>query len=79
LEEGADLKALEAWMNWATPTGLMSSSLPAGFTFLGGANDAPEGSTLYFEAELMPGNYILISEVPNTSEKGMLKVFKVSE
>ena len=78
MEEGADLKALEAWMNWATPTGLMSSRLPPGFTFLGGANDAPEGSTLYFEAELMPGNYILISEVPNTNEKGMLKTFTVT-
>lgn len=79
MEEGADPKALEAWINWATPTGLMSSSLPEGFTFLGGTNDAPEGSTLYFEAELKPGNYILISEVPNTSDKGMLKEFEVME
>jgi hypothetical protein len=78
MEEGADLKALEAWMNWATPTGLMSSRLPSGFTFFGGTNDAPQGSTLYFEAELTPGNYILISEVPKTSEKGMLKTFTVT-
>lgn len=78
MEEGAELKALEAWINWATPTGLMSSSLPKGFTFLGGTNDAPKGSTLYFEAVLQPGNYILISEVPNSQEKGMLKTFTVT-
>lgn len=77
MEEGADLEALEAWINWATPTGLMSSTLPGGFTFLGGANDAPAGSILYFEAELTPGTYILISEVPKAKEKGMLKTFTV--
>ena len=78
VEDGADLEALEAWLNWATPTGLMSSSLPEGFTFLGGANDAPEGSVHYFEAELVPGNYILFSEVPNIGSKGMLKLFAVN-
>jgi hypothetical protein len=77
MEEGADLEALEAWINWATPTGLMSSTLPGGFTFLGGANDAPAGSILYFEAELTPGTYVLISEVPKAKEKGMLKTFTV--
>ena len=77
MEEGADLEALEAWINWATPTGLMSSTLPEGYTFLGGTNDAPEGSILYFEAELTPGTYVLISEVPNAKEKGMLKTFTV--
>jgi len=77
MEEGADLEALEAWINWATPTGLMSSTLPDGFTFLGGTNDAPEGSILYFEATLEPGQYVLISEVPDTRKKGMLKTFVV--
>lgn len=74
---GADLDALEAWINWATPSGLMSSSLPKGFTFLGGTNDAPGGSILYFEAELEPGTYALISEVPGSRAKGMLKTFIV--
>lgn len=78
MEEGADLDSLEAWMNWATPKGLMSSTLPDGFTFLGGANDAPAGSILYFEADLEPGQYVLISEVPNAGEKGLLKTFTVS-
>ena len=79
LDEGADLEALEKWMNWATPKGLMSASLPAGITFLGGTNDAPAGTVHYFEAELSPGNYILISEVPNSLTKGMLQPFSVSE
>jgi uncharacterized cupredoxin-like copper-binding protein len=73
----ADLEALEAWINWATPTGLMSSSQPDGFTFLGGTNDAPEGAVLYFEADLKPGKYALISEVPGSQKKGMLKTFLV--
>ena len=73
----ADLEALEAWINWASPTGLMSSTLPKGFMFLGGTNDAPEGSVLYFEAELKPGMYALISEVPGSLKKGMLKTFQV--
>lgn len=77
MEEGADLQALEAWMNWATPTGLTSSTLPEGFTFLGGTNDAPAGSTQYFEVVLTPGSYAFISEVPNASEKGMLQPFEV--
>ena len=42
-------------------------------------NDAPEGSIHYFEATLQPGTYVLISEVPNTSEKGLLKTFTVAE
>lgn len=77
MEPDADLEALEAWINWATPTGLMSSTLPKGFTFLGGTNDAPAGSTLYFEADLKPGKYALISEVPGSLKKGMLKTFIV--
>ncbi len=77
MESDADLEALEAWINWASPTGLMSSTLPKGFTFLGGTNDAPGGSILYFEADLKPGKYVLISEVPGSMKKGMLKTFLV--
>ncbi|MDX1314489.1 MAG: hypothetical protein R3356_03220, partial [Eudoraea sp.] len=74
-----DLEALEEWINWATPSGLVSSTQPEGFTFLGGTNDAPEGSVQYFEATLEPGQYVLISEVPNSGEKGLLKTFTVGE
>lgn len=79
LESGADLQSLENWMNWATPDGLMSSTLPPGITFIGGTNDAPAGSVHYFEAELKPGNYAFVSEVPNAKAKGMLQTFSVSQ
>ena len=78
MQEGASLDSLEAWINWATPTGLMSSSAPPGFPFLGGTNDAPKGSILYFEADLEPGSYVLISEVPDSRRKGLLKTFTVN-
>ena len=78
LDDNADLKELEAWMNWATPTGLMDP-VPQGVTFLGGTNDAPAGSTQYFSVDLVPGNYALVSEVPNTSSKNMLKTFEVTD
>lgn len=77
-EDGADLKVLEHWMNWANPTGLVSPS-PEGFTFLGGVNDMPTGSTGYFSAELEPGNYALVAEVPNSLSKNMLQTFVVGD
>ena len=78
LDANANLEKLEAWMNWATPTGLMDP-LPEDVTFLGGTNDAPTGSKQYFKANLEPGNYAFISEVPNTLKKGLLKTFSVKE
>jgi len=76
LDENANLEELESWMNWATPTGLRSPS-PKGITFLGGVNDSPAGSVGYFKVTLTPGNYAFISEVPNASNKKMLKTFTV--
>lgn len=78
LDENADLKDLEDWVNWATPNGLRTPS-PRGMTFLGGVNDSPAGSTGYFKVNLKPGKYVLISEVPNASSKNMLKTFTISE
>lgn len=78
LDVNANLEKLEAWMNWATPTGLMDP-LPEGVIFLGGTNDAPAGSTQYFKVSLESGNYAFISEVPYNSKKGMLKTFTVSD
>lgn len=78
LGENADKQALEAWMNWATPTGLMTPA-PEGVTFMGGTNESPAGSVQYFTVDLQPGNYALISEVPNASEKNMFVEFTVSE
>lgn len=78
LDEGADLKVLESWMNWADPKGLIEPA-PDLFTFLGGINDMPANNTGYFKETLSPGKYVLISEVPNSMEKNMLKTFEVTE
>jgi hypothetical protein len=76
LEDNANIDDLEKWMNWADPKGLITPS-PEGVIFLGGVNDMPSGSKGYFKVNLDPGNYALISEVPNSSEKNMLKLFEV--
>jgi hypothetical protein len=78
LESYANEGALEAWMDWSDPKGLITP-VPNGITFLGGVNDMPAGSTGYFYADLKPGTYALISEVPNTKSKGLFKVFDVIE
>jgi hypothetical protein len=77
IEESESLEALEKWMNWADPNGLIEPA-PAGITFMGGTNDMPAGSKGYFHAELEPGNYVLISEVPAPSTKNMMKTFVVA-
>lgn len=78
LEDNASEDALEAWMDWSDPKGLITP-VPKGVTFLGGVNDMPAGSTGYFYADLKPGKYALISEVPNTKSKGLFKVFQVKD
>ncbi len=78
LDENSNLEALEKWMNWADPKGLITPA-PEGITFLGGVNDMPAESTGYFTVTLEPGNYAMISEVPNTLSKNMLKTFEVLE
>lgn len=77
LNENADLKVLENWMNWADPKGLIEPA-PSNMVFLGGVNDLPAGNKGYFTIDLEPGNYALISEVPNTSGKKMLRTFTIS-
>ncbi|SDG64954.1 hypothetical protein [Psychroflexus sediminis] len=78
LGENANLNALENWMNWADPKGLMEPA-PKAVAFIGGVNDMPEGRMGFFKANLEPGNYVLISEVPNASGKNLMKIFEVSE
>lgn len=78
LDKDANIEILEKWMNWVDPKGLISPA-PKGFTFLGGVNDMPAGSTGYFTANLEPGSYVLISEVPSAINKNMLKTFTVVE
>lgn len=78
LEENGSLEDLENWMNWADPKGLIEPA-PNGLVFIGGMNDMPEGSKGYFHADLKPGNYVMISEVPAASSKNLMKTFTVSE
>jgi hypothetical protein len=47
--------------------------------FLGGMNNMLAGDTGYFTANLEPGRYVLIAEVPNPASKNMLKTFTVLE
>ena len=77
VDDGADMAKLNSWMNWADPKGLQTPS-PEGFKFLGGMQEMKEGKTGYFTAELRPGNYALISEVPDPQSKGLLKTFSVN-
>jgi len=51
---------------------------PKGFTFLGGMNNLPAGGYGFFETELTPGNYVLISEVPNANEKKLMYTFTIN-
>jgi len=76
--ESTNLKELENWMNWADPKGLIEPA-PKGIIFMGGVNDMPKGNIGYFTATLEPGNYALISEVPNASNKNLLKTFVVHD
>lgn len=77
MKKGTDISVLEKWINWAELEGLISPS-PKGFIFLGG-NDMPAGSMGYFKANLDLGDYVLISEVPNSKSNNMLKAFSVVE
>ena len=78
LDSNASLEELENWMNWVDPKGLIEPA-PPGLIFLGGVNNMPAGGRGYFTVVIEPGNYALISEVPNALSKNMLKTFVVAE
>ena len=78
LDETADPEVLESWMNWSVPGGLQTPS-PEGVTFLGGVNDMPAEGIAYFEAEISPGRYAFIAEVPDAVSKNMFRTFTVTE
>ncbi|MFD2101727.1 hypothetical protein [Flagellimonas iocasae] len=75
-EDGASLDSLIQWMNWMNPDGLRTPA-PEGFTFLGGMNNLSGGSHGFFEADLSPGNYVLISEVPAVDQKKLMHTFTI--
>lgn len=74
LENGGDLAAAIAWMDWRNPEGL---AVPAPVTFVGGLEDMPEGSTGYFTVDLTPGHYAFIAEVPDARQEGLVLEFDV--
>ena len=76
-DDSAELPDLLEWLNWMNPMGLRSPA-PNGFTFLGGMNNLPGGTTGYFEVDLTPGNYILVSEVPAADEKKLFYKFSIT-
>ncbi|MEY8870222.1 hypothetical protein AB9K24_11990 [Meridianimaribacter flavus] len=76
LEPHANRDTLESWMVWYDPKGFITP-VPNGVEFLGGFNDAVQGSTGYFYANLKPGKYAFIAEVPNAKAKGLFKEFEV--
>ncbi len=76
-ENNFPLDSLIQWMNWMDPRGLRSPA-PEGFTFLGGMNNLSGGEKGYFEATLEPGNYVLISEVPEADQKKLVYSFSIS-
>lgn len=70
------LDSLGMWIN-ASDINAFRTPVPNGLTFLGGVEDLEAGATGYFKVSLKEGNYILISEIPNTIERKMFKTFKV--
>jgi hypothetical protein len=76
VHDGADIQELNDWMSWFDPNGLMTPP-PANFTFMGGTQEMPAGSTTYISTILKPGNYVLIAEVPDPMTKGMLVEFSI--
>ncbi|WP_224488385.1 hypothetical protein [Robertkochia flava] len=76
VERADALESVLAWMDWSRTGGLQSPA-PIGINFLGGIQELPMGKTGYFHANLTPGNYILIAEVPEPDTKRMVVSFQV--
>lgn len=72
LDSETDIDSVAHWIDWLNVEGLVD---PAPATFLGGTHEGPVGSTAYFEIDLTPGRYLLISELTNPT--GMIKEFIV--
>lgn len=70
------LSRLEEWMDWTKENGLIHDA-PEGVKFLGGSMEMQGDNKAYFTINLKPGHYAWIAEVPDASDKGMLKTFSV--
>lgn len=73
--DGVDVDSLNAWMTWATPSGLAT---PAPAEFVTGIHEMPAGQMGYIDVELEPGEYAWIAEVDDPASKGMLRTFTVN-
>ncbi len=79
---GDNVAELGEWMNWMAPHGLVA---PAPASLIGGVQtiltpDMLAGSAPaigYLSADLEPGRYAWVSEVPDPHTQNMLKVFNV--
>ena len=68
LDATVNLDSLESWMVWYNPKGFITP-VPNGTTFLGGFNDAVEGSKGYFYADLKPDKYMPLLQKFQMPEK----------
>lgn len=68
------LALLEDYMDWSKPNGM---TMEAPVTFLGGVQEMPEGNVSYFSANLEPGKYVLIGEVPEPKKDGFYLEFEI--
>jgi hypothetical protein len=69
-----NLDSLEDYMDWRKPNGM---TIEAPVTFLGGVQEMPEGNVSYFSANLEPGKYVLIGEVPEPKKDGFYLEFEI--
>lgn len=79
LPDGYDepmLEELAQWMDWRHPDGLVNRA-PGGARFVGGAMEMTAGSTAYIHADLEPGAYAWIAEIPDPGGHGMLRTFNL--
>lgn len=76
LEKDANHEELIKWMNWSDPKAFMSPA-PKGVEFMGGTQEMPQGKIAYFNANLQPGDYAFIAEVPNSNNKNMFQPFSI--
>ncbi len=72
LDSAVPILELARWMDWMELDGLAEPS-PA--VFLGGVHEMPAGQTGYFEVELAPGNYALVTE--SSAERPIVHQFMV--
>ena len=72
------LTAIAKWMDWRELEGLVNRA-PAGAHFVGGVMEMTAGSSGYLHADLTPGDYAWIAEIPDPADHGMLKTFTIAD